>query len=163
MRDRLVSRRTATINQIRAFLLEQGITVRPSTNALRISLFHILKERADEISPRMHDILLGLFDDWMGLEERVVAISSEIEKISNQDAECRRLVSVPGIGPIVSPAHASTPTAPHAAVAVNRLVEGKRIGLIPPLNATATLRPAKLAVSNVANIASSGRSGLDAL
>jgi transposase len=29
VRARLVSRRTATINQIRAFLIEQGITVRP--------------------------------------------------------------------------------------------------------------------------------------
>lgn len=104
VRDRLVSRRTATINQIRAFLIEQGITVRQSTNALRISLFPILKERANEISPRMRNILLGLYDDWMRLDERVEAISSEIEKISKQDAECRRLMSVPGIGPIISSA-----------------------------------------------------------
>ena len=104
VRDRLVSRRTATINQIRAFLLEQGITVRPSPNALRISLFPILKERAAEISPRMHDVILGLYDDWMRLDERVDTISSEIEKISKQDAECRRLMSVPGIGPIISSA-----------------------------------------------------------
>jgi transposase len=104
VRDRLVSRRTATINQIRAFLIEQGITVRPSTNALRISLFPILKERAAEISPRMRDVILGLHDDWMRLDERVDTISSEIEKISKQDAECRRLMSVPGIGPIISSA-----------------------------------------------------------
>src|SRR5215211_3121228 len=52
VRSRLVSRRTATINQIRAFLIEQGIAVRPGANALRKSLFPILKNRADEISPR---------------------------------------------------------------------------------------------------------------
>lgn len=104
VRDRLVSRRTATINQIRSFLIEQGITVRPSTNALRISLFPILKERAAEISPRMQDVILGLYDDWMRLDERVDTVSREIEIISKEDADCRRLMSVPGIGPIISSA-----------------------------------------------------------
>ena len=53
IRSRLVSRRTATFNQIRAFLIEQGIAVRSGARALRNSLFSILKERADEISPRI--------------------------------------------------------------------------------------------------------------
>lgn len=49
-RSRLVSRRTATINQIRAFLIEQGITVRKSLRALKNSFLTILEERKDEIS-----------------------------------------------------------------------------------------------------------------
>jgi len=49
VRARLVSRRTATINQIRAFLIEQGITVRSGPRALRNSLFAILENRKDEI------------------------------------------------------------------------------------------------------------------
>ena len=47
VRSRLVSRRTATINQIRAFLIEQGIAVRTGSRALRSSLFEILKNRRD--------------------------------------------------------------------------------------------------------------------
>lgn len=104
VRDRLVSRRTATINQIRCFLLELGITVRPRANALRTSLLAILKDRSDEISPRMQAIILGLSDDWIHLDERVDQISDEIEAISKADLECRRLMSVPGIGPIISSA-----------------------------------------------------------
>ncbi len=65
VRSRLVSRRTATINQIRAFLLEQGIAVRTSSSSLRNSLFAILDDRANEISSRMHDILIGLYEDWL--------------------------------------------------------------------------------------------------
>src|SRR3954470_25017169 len=53
VRSRLVSRRTATINQIRAFLIEQGIAVRAGPRALRNSLFAILENRKDEISLRM--------------------------------------------------------------------------------------------------------------
>src|ERR1700681_5101411 len=50
VRSRLVSRRTATINQIRAFLIEQGIAVRAGPRALRHSLFAILENRKHEIS-----------------------------------------------------------------------------------------------------------------
>lgn len=64
IRSRLVSRRTATVNQIRAFLIEQGIAIRPGLRALRTSLFDILKNRADEISPHMSDLIVGLYEDW---------------------------------------------------------------------------------------------------
>jgi transposase len=64
VRSRLVSRRTATINQIRAFLIEQGITVRSGAKALRNSLFEILRNRDDEISPRMGQLIVGLYEDW---------------------------------------------------------------------------------------------------
>ena len=53
VRARLVSRRTATINQIRPFLIEHGIAVRTGANSWRRSHFAILENRADELSPRM--------------------------------------------------------------------------------------------------------------
>jgi transposase len=104
VRARLVSRRTATINQIRAFLIEQGIAVRTGAHALRKSLFPILEQRRDEISPRMHDIIVGLYEDWLWLDERIDSITGEIKALSEREAHCRRLMSVPGIGPIISTA-----------------------------------------------------------
>src|SRR5580658_4458901 len=71
VRSRLVSRRTATINQIQAFLIEQGIAVRTGSRALRNSLLAILENRQDEISPRMSGLIAGLYDDWIALDERI--------------------------------------------------------------------------------------------
>src|SRR6202167_5765488 len=102
VRSRLVSRRTATINQIRAFLIEQGIAVRTGATALRNSVLAILKNRKDEISPRMSGPIAGLYEDWMSLDERINTIASEIEKICEKEANCRRLMSAPGIGPLIS-------------------------------------------------------------
>ena len=102
VRSRLVSRRTATINQIRAFLIEQGIAVRAGTSALPKSLLEILKNRKDEISPRMVDLIVGLYEDWLWLDERIETIAGEIEELSHSEANCRRLMSVPGIGPLIS-------------------------------------------------------------
>src|SRR6478609_11216076 len=102
VRSRLVSRRTATINQIRAFLIEQGIAVRAGVAALRNSLFEILKNRKDDISPRTAGLILGLYDDWCRLDERIETVTDEIEKLSQVEVTCRRLMSVPGIGPLIS-------------------------------------------------------------
>jgi len=97
-------RSRATINQIRAFLIEQGITVRTGAHALRNSLFAILKNREDELSPRMSDIIIGLYEDWLWLDERIEGLTQEIETISQHEANCERLMSVPGVGPVISTA-----------------------------------------------------------
>ena len=101
IRSRLVSKRTATVNQIRAFLIEQGIAVRPGLRALRVVLFEILKNRADEISPRMADLIVGLYEDWLWLDERIETVTVGIENIAAEQAACRRLMSVPGLGSII--------------------------------------------------------------
>ena len=49
VRSCLVSRRTATINQIGAFLIERGIIVRKGLRALKNSFEATLEERKDEI------------------------------------------------------------------------------------------------------------------
>ena len=46
----------------------------------------------------------NLHDDWTELDRRIEGISLEIEKMSQQEEHCQRLMSVPGIGPIISTA-----------------------------------------------------------
>ena len=104
VRERLVSQRTGIINQIRAFLLERGIAVRQGQRFLRAELPRILATPPDVLSPRMVRIIEDLAGDWRRLDERIEGLSSEIEAIARQDAGCERLMSVPGIGPIISSA-----------------------------------------------------------
>jgi transposase len=104
VRERLVSQRTGIINQIRAFLLERGIAVRQGQRFLRIELPRILATPPDVLSPRMVRVIDDLAGDWRRLDERIEGLSGEIEAIACQDAGCERLMSVPGIGPIISSA-----------------------------------------------------------
>lgn len=104
VRSRLVSRRTAAINQIRAFLIEQGITVRRSVAALRTSLPAILENRIDELSLRMHKLIIGLQQDWIWLGERIKMATSEIKTVSESEPSCQRLMTIPGSGPMISTA-----------------------------------------------------------
>jgi transposase len=104
VRERLVSQRTGIINQIRAFLLERGIAVRQGQRFLRVELPRILATPPEVLSPRMVRLIEGLAADWHRLDERIEGLSSEIEVLARRDAGCERLMSVPGIGPIISSA-----------------------------------------------------------
>ena len=104
VRERLVSQRTGIINQIRAFMLERGIAVRQGIRFLRAELPIILASRTDVLSPRMLRVIEDLAGDWRRLDERIEILSREIETVARQDAGCDRLMSVPGIGPIISSA-----------------------------------------------------------
>jgi len=104
VRERLVSQRTGVINQIRAFLLERGVAVRQGLRFLRIELPGILATRTDVLTPRMSRIIEELAGDWRHLDARIEDLSGEIETIARQDQHCERLMTVPGIGPIISSA-----------------------------------------------------------
>ena len=134
VRSRLVSRRTATINQIRAFLIEQGIAVRSGARALRNSLFAILENRKDEISPRTAKLILGLYEDWCMARRAHRDRHREIERLSEAEAKCQRLRSVPGVGPLIS-------TAMVAAIGTGEAFERGRdfaawLGLVPRQHST---------------------------
>jgi transposase len=104
VRERLVSQRTGIINQIRAFLLERGVAVRQGLRFLRAELPCILAAPPDVLSPRMVRVIEGLASDWRRLDERIEDLSAEVEVLARQDSGCERLMSVPGIGPIISSA-----------------------------------------------------------
>jgi transposase len=104
VRSRLIGQRTAAINQIRGFLLEHGITVRQGPAALRRALPDILAKRTDVLSPRMVRLIEDLADDWRRLDARIDIVTSEIGAAASQDADCRRLMGAPGIGPITASA-----------------------------------------------------------
>jgi transposase len=104
VRSRLVGQRTAIINQIRGFLLERGIIVRQGLRFLRQLLPDILAKRTDVLSPRMVRIIADLASDWRQLDGRIETVTNEIETLAKSDDNCSRLMTVPGIGPIISSA-----------------------------------------------------------
>jgi transposase len=104
VRSRLVSQRTGVINQIRGFLLERGITVRKGPVPLRKALSDILRSSSPTLSPRIVGLIVDLAEDWRRLDDRIATVSAEIETLAEQDSPCQRLMTVPGIGPIISSA-----------------------------------------------------------
>ena len=104
VRDRLVTRRTAVINQIRGFLLERGITFGRGPAQLRNQMASLLEDADNALTPRMRILLERLWAEWKQLEGDIAVAAEEIERIAREDAGCRRLREIPGVGPLVATA-----------------------------------------------------------
>jgi transposase len=84
--------------------LERGVAVRQGLRFLHAELPIMLATRSDVLSPRMMRVIEELAGDWRRLDERIDGLSKEIEALARQDPACERLMTVPGIGPIISSA-----------------------------------------------------------
>jgi len=104
VRDRLVQCRTALINEIRGFLLERGITFAANPIHLRKNLLGVIEDAEQNVSLRLRWLLERLWQEWKQVEIDIQAITDEIERISKENALCRRLHQIPGFGPLVSTA-----------------------------------------------------------
>ena len=104
VRDRLVQRRTALINEIRGFLLERGIAFAAQPIHLRKNLPGVIEDAEQNLSPRLRWLLDRMWQEWKQIEIDVAAVTEEIERISKDDARCRQLRQIPGFGPLISTA-----------------------------------------------------------
>ena len=104
VRDRLVHRRTALINQIRGFLLERGITFAKGPANLRNQMPSMLEDAEQNLTPRMRHLLDHLWQEWKSLNTDIERVSEEIDAIACQDEACQRLRQIPGVGPLVATA-----------------------------------------------------------
>ena len=104
VRDRLVARRTSVINQIRAFLLERGISFRKGPASLRRQMPEILENADARLSAAMRRLLDFLWQEWKGLQLQIESLNTQLEQIASTDPSCVRLQQIPGVGPLVSTA-----------------------------------------------------------
>jgi len=99
-RDLAVNTRTRLICQIRAFCLEYGITMRSGAGVFKLDLPKVLADEANDLTPAMRQLVRDLWEAVQQLESRIHALTREIEAIAHRSDLARRLVTVPGIGPI---------------------------------------------------------------
>jgi len=149
VRDRLVHRRTALINQIRGFLLERGIVFPTGAANLRNRMAAILEDAEQNLTPRMRRVLAHLWREWKELNAEIDSVSEEIDTIAENDPACRRLRQIPGVGPLVA-------TATVAAIGNGAAFRKGRefaawLGLIPRQHSTGG-KPRLLGISKRGNV-----------
>ena len=104
VRERVMQRRTAVINQIRAFLLERGMVFAKSPIRLREAIPSVLENVEENLTPRMRNLIAMMWSEWKELELQLEELNAEVERIASSDAACQRLRQIPGIGPLVATA-----------------------------------------------------------
>jgi transposase len=97
-RGRLVGERTALINQLRAVLLERGITIPQGRRRLEKHLTETLTGEELRLSPRIRSLLEDVQAEWRELDRRIERLDDEFAAQVKADDAAKRLASIPGIG-----------------------------------------------------------------
>lgn len=103
-REQVVCRRTAQANQIRGLLMEYGLVIPQGRKVLCAHIPDILADADNGLSVIFRELLSGLWEEMIHLEQRVAEYDLQIELLSKQSDVCQRLMTIPGIGPMVATA-----------------------------------------------------------
>jgi transposase len=104
VRERWVVRRTAVINQIRGLLLERGITMRKGREHLQASLPLVLEDADNKLSGALRVLLTQLQWEMQYLHRQIEESDKLIVRIAGELEACKRLLAIPGIGPLIATA-----------------------------------------------------------
>jgi transposase len=102
-RDLMVRQRTQTINALRGLLAEHG-WIAPK------GLFHVAKliarieDPSCDLPPSARGVFLLMIESIREQDKRIRELDREISTRAREDADARRLMTIPGIGPITATA-----------------------------------------------------------
>lgn len=127
-REGLVRSRTRLINLVRSHLDSEGIVLRSKT------LKGIRKELAESVEPldaRIESAIMPVLESIDRLSEAIDHLELDIKKEAMEDETTQRLMTVPGVGPIVATTFIHSVRDPH------RFRSGRAVsaylGLVPSL------------------------------
>ena len=107
MRDLEVTTRVAMMNQVRGLLAEYGVAIPQGQKALRLALIECGlgesgKYKASDLTPVMRGLVLRAQENLKSIDERIERFDRELAEAAKNDDRCRRIMTVPGIGPITA-------------------------------------------------------------
>ncbi|KLK90894.1 transposase [Microvirga vignae] len=132
-RDLLVRQRTQIINALRGHLAEFGIVA--AKGPARVpQLMQAVEDPTEPIPELARPILQMLIETLRGLDEQITRLDQEIIERAKEDETARRLMTIPGIGPVTAVALAAL--APPAEVFKRGRDFAAWVGLTPSEHST---------------------------
>lgn len=103
IRELLIRQRTQSINALRGHLAEFGEVV-PQGAANAPRLIALIEDLGTTLPEMARDILRVLVMTLSQLNLQISALDAEIKRRAHEDATARRLMTIPGIGPLIATA-----------------------------------------------------------
>jgi transposase len=129
VRERLVTARTALVNEMRGLLAEYGMVLPQGVAQFRQALVRTLEAAQTKLTPLSQALFHTLFEEFGRLAKEVAYYQEKLEALAHTHPVCQRLQTIPGLGPL-------TATALLAAVSDARVFTNGRqfaawLGLVP--------------------------------
>ncbi|CDL86434.1 transposase [Xenorhabdus cabanillasii JM26] len=100
VRQRLMQNRTALINQIRGLGLEYGIAIPEGAHKVEQCLPEHLENAENDLTPMSRELFQELLFELKEQQHRLKTLNKRLEQLNAQYEDIRRLLSLPGIGPL---------------------------------------------------------------
>ena len=107
IRQRLIKNRIELSNQIRGILYEYNIKFRQGDTALKKHVIELL-DVGSGISDLLRVELQEAYLEFLDLEKRVQTKTLRLERLAKENDECKRLMTIPGVGPMIATATISS-------------------------------------------------------
>ena len=101
-RDRLITQRTGLINHIRGLLGEYGVVIPVGAFRFRKDIRTAISEAS--LSTLAKQNFNALIAEFEALDERITEIDRKLVAICRTDERCKRLATLPGVGPVIATA-----------------------------------------------------------
>lgn len=129
IRSRLIGSRTQLGNQIRGLLAEYGIILPLHLSHLRKQLPELFSEEHPLLTAFSRELFASLYEELCALDQRIQAMEARIQRVFQNNDQCRKIAAVEGVGPLIA-------TAMVAAVSDGKVFRNGRqfaawLGLVP--------------------------------
>jgi transposase len=104
VRQGLTDERTALINQLRGLLSEFGIVIPKGRYQARHQLPVVLEDAGNGIPELARQALAEVNERIRELDARILAYDRKIEALARESEAARRLMAIPGVGPVTATA-----------------------------------------------------------
>jgi transposase len=104
VRERLISERTALINEVHELMHEYGIVMPKGVAKFRQAVVEKLESDKDKLTALSQEIFWKLVKEFAALEDQIASYQEKLETLATTHPECQRLTTIPGIGPITATA-----------------------------------------------------------
>ncbi|OLQ89732.1 IS110 family transposase [Vibrio ponticus] len=104
MRRLLVTERTRLINQVRGLISEYGIIIPQGKVAFRKSIPEILESNENQLSPILRELVSHQYERYLYIDEHIQWFDDKLNQTVKQFDNAKRLMSIPGFGPLTSQA-----------------------------------------------------------
>lgn len=134
IRERMVTQKTALINQVRGLMAEFGIVIKGGAPNLIAELPFVLEDAENELSILGREQFHLLYQELMVMDQRLQEQSQKIERLAQQDPVASKLQKLPGVGFLTASAIAASVSDPL------EFKNGRQffawLGLVPKQNST---------------------------
>jgi len=104
VRQRLVSARTALVNETRGFLHEYGIVISRGRRVFAKTLPEVLLKNSTILTSLNLEMFYQLFEEYLALDKRIEELERKMKAMCAAHPVCQRLIKIPGVGYITASA-----------------------------------------------------------